>query len=90
MAASLFNKTFFKSSLYAFRIKKEYLGNRFRQSGGPYTSGIFDRPPCSPKASSKVTVAAKEKAVLFSQLDGFVLICTCRDWKLFYCIGFSP
>lgn len=71
-AVPFLNTKFLISSLYAFRIKKEYLGNRSRQSGGPYISGIFDRPPCSPRASSKVTTAVNGKAVLFSALDGFL------------------
>lgn len=82
-AVPFLNATFLISPLYAFRIKKEYLGSRSRQSGGPYISGIFDRPPCSPRASSKVTMAVNGKAFL----DGFrvpvFLICTCQDWALF-------
>lgn len=45
---------FFFCFLNLDRIKREYLGNKFQQRGGRYISDIFDRPPCSPKASSKV------------------------------------
>lgn len=61
-AVPFLNATFLISPLYAFRIKKEYLGSRSQQSGGPYISGIFDRPPCSPRASSKVTTVVNGKS----------------------------
>lgn len=41
-------------SLVMCRIKKGYVGSRCRRRGGPSISDIFARPPCSPKASSKV------------------------------------